>query len=267
MKKFCETSGTSDCALCTISSLGKLEWKFDQNFWQNPGRSFRSLDMEISLWTRLHHRNRILKRKSISFQTPNKTCLECFPCCYSPFCFFKGMSLLIEFQRESVLALSRETSPKHICCPKFSFAGSFFGNLMRMKMLECGRLGWHILWWRNLSETTSATCASWSPVAPTLSILATTFLLLANSQQHGQCHFFVQVWLVCKSLLWKTRPPTRGSFISQRCIIWKFDPLPNLEVIWHKKVLKVRSQACPGILVTKKHKKYFKPVEIIYKHY
>ena len=40
MKKFLETSGTSDCALCTISSLGKLESKFDQNFWQKRGQDF-----------------------------------------------------------------------------------------------------------------------------------------------------------------------------------------------------------------------------------
>ena len=32
VKKFRETSGTSDCAVCTISSLGKLESKFDQTF-------------------------------------------------------------------------------------------------------------------------------------------------------------------------------------------------------------------------------------------
>ena len=72
-KKFCETSGTSDCALCTISSLGKLDSKFDQNFWQNPGRTFRSLDMEISLWSCITG-----FWQNIPFQTSNNTCLRCF---------------------------------------------------------------------------------------------------------------------------------------------------------------------------------------------
>ena len=74
-KKFCETSGTSDCALCTISSLGKLESKFDQNFLQNPGSTFRSLDMEISFEpgciTGFD--------KIFLFKTSNNTCLTiCF---------------------------------------------------------------------------------------------------------------------------------------------------------------------------------------------
>ena len=114
-------------------------------------------------------------------------------------------------------------------------------------------MGGHILWWRNLSETTSATCASWSPMAPTLSILPTTFVLFANAPNNA-----VSVTLLFKfdyfrkALCGKTRSPTRGKALSPQNFIHSLTRRPSGIRRWKNRSSNSGSQIFSWQNLTKK---------------